>query len=117
MSKETILLLTAVISTPFMGVLIASWFNKNKTSAETHNLNISGEINIGKAWQGYAAKMEGDFKELSLKFDELSRKFDVIKLEKDVLAIETKEKDARIKHLEERIVILEAEVRKYQKLS
>lgn len=114
MSKETLLLLGAIISSPFIGILIKSFFEKGKTGAETHNLNISGEISIGDAWAKYAEKIGEDFKNLNARFDALNAKFEVLKKEKELLAVETELKDKKIKQLEARILVLEQEIETYK---
>lgn len=68
MNKDTITIIIAVISTPFLGVLISSLFGRKKTDAETHNINIGGEISIGKEWENYGLQQKQDRKELREEF-------------------------------------------------
>ncbi len=135
MSNQTIILITAIFASPFIGVLISSFFTRRKTGAEANNLHISGEINIGEAWQKYGLQMQNDLKALSERFETLSKEFEKIKVEKERIAEENFEKDIinkkiyaqnqelvqqgkqyldRIGILESKVVDLEREVEKYK---
>lgn len=118
MNKESLMLIiTSIIASPFVAALIKSFVDKNKTSAEAQNIQITGEINIGDAWKKYAKKIEDDYKDLCLKFGELDRKFDLLKEEKEELAEATREKDRKIVELTERVGALELEVHKYKTIA
>ena len=58
MDKTTLLIMSAMLTSPLIAVLIQSFFNKKRTGAEVQNLNVSGEISIGDAWKIYAEKQE-----------------------------------------------------------
>lgn len=117
MTKEIIIIIGAMFASPFIGIWIKGLFDKNKTSAETNNIQITGEVSIADAWQKYAHNIQSDFEKLRHEFAQLSAKFEEIRYEKEALATLTKQKDTKIKELEERIVLLEAEIEKYKKES
>lgn len=123
MDSQTVLLLigvfTAMLTSPFIAVFIQSLFNKKKIGAEVQNLNITGEISIGTAWQQYAKQQESDtkqlrsdFKELQTNFLKLGNDFEIMKREKDA---EIKLKDKKIEELEHRIETLETELATHKK--
>lgn len=99
MTKETILLLSAILSSPLIGMWIKSMFERTKIGAETHNLNISGEISIGDAWKKYAEKMEERLNELNVRFEILEENFALLKLDRDRLIAENRVKEALNKKL------------------
>ena len=107
MDKHTLLILTGMLTSPFIAVWVQGFFNKKKTGAEVQNLNISGEISIGDAWKRYAEKQEENTKNLRDDFKELRNEFEKMKREKDA---EIHAKDKKIQELEHRIETLEAEI-------
>lgn len=115
MTKETIVILLSVLSAPFLGALISSYFGRRKTSAETHNLNVTGEISLGDSWQKYAIQQQKDKEELRKEFtdriNELKQDHndEIAKLKAEFTKI-TDAKDAKIQILEDRIQELEDEV-------
>ena len=120
MDKNTLLIMSAMLTSPFIAVWVQGIFNKRRTGAEIQNLNISGEISIGDAWKVYAQKQEdntkdlrADFKELQIKFLTLSKEFETMKREKDAKIYA---KDKKIEQLEHRIEILEEEIALHKKL-
>lgn len=122
MTKETILLLISILSTPFLGALVSNYFSRKKTSAEAHNLNITGEINIGDSWQKYAMQQQRDKEELRKEFaDRINALKEDHKMEIDLIKMEfsriTLAKDDRINILEGKVKELENEVGKYKGIS
>lgn len=116
MSKETLLLLSAITASPFIGVWIKGIFDKKKTDAETHNVNVSGELNIGKYGMDMANQWRSDFDKLSLRFENLERKFDSLKKDKEKLEEENIEKDIQNRAYKKRIGELEVRVSDLEKL-
>lgn len=135
MNKETFVIIGAVLASPFLGILATSFFNKRKTGAETHNLNISGEISIGDAWRKYGEKQEADalaqklenteirkqMSELHAEFlvvteelKELRKHREAMYAQAKVLADENKSYKERVETLEEEVKLLRAEVEKYR---
>lgn len=119
MSTETLVILMSVLSTPFLGILVAKFFERNKTDAETHNINIGGEISLSDGWQKYAVQQKEDKEELrkefNLRIDDLQKQHssEIVKL-KDEFTKVTNAKDERIKVLENKVSELEKEVSKYK---
>ena len=119
MSKETILILISILSTPLLGALVSNYFARRKTSAETQNLNITGEINIGESWQKYAFQQQKDKEELRKEFtDKINELKADHKTEIELMRVEfskiTLAKDQRIEILEEKVKNLQTEVAKYK---
>lgn len=135
MNKENLILIGAVLASPFLGILVTSFFNKRKNGAETHNLNISGEISIGDAWRKYGEKQEEDAKaqkienaemrkqmaELHSQFLVVSEELKELKLHREklyeqasILAKENKDYKNRVDTLEAEVKVLKAEVEKYK---
>lgn len=82
MNKETaVTIVSLFIGSTALTKGIEWFWNRKKTGAETHNLNITGDISIGTAWQEYARQMETNFKTLETKFVTLQTNFDTIKAE------------------------------------
>lgn len=112
------------VLTTILGILAM----KRKTNAETENLEIEGETNIGEAWAKYAAQMKKDKDEIRNEFsgqmqkmqelhtkeiDAIKKEFELRLKEKDV---ESKKKDERITVLEKQVGDLQMEVAKYKNL-
>lgn len=104
MDKNTLLIISAVMASPFIGVWIKSMFDKKKMGAETHNLNISGEISIGDAWQKYAKKQEDDATSLRKEVADLKQMFTVLTQKFDTMQME---KNKEIEGLQDRVKKLE----------
>jgi len=119
MSKEALIILMSILSTPFLGALVSKYFERNKTKAETHNINIGGEISLGEGWQKYAIQQRQDKEELRKEFnvrmDEMRKEHaDQVTLLKSELARVIEAKDERIRTLEGKVHELEKEVAKYK---
>lgn len=116
MSKEEIItILATTLGSGTMVAVISYFQNRRKTGAETHNLNISGEINIGEAWQKYAMQMAEDMRKMQTEMAQLRVDFEKIKSEKEDLADATVKKDKIIKDLQERVAVLEKQLEIYEK--
>lgn len=114
MKNETILIISAVLGAPFLGILVTSIFNKKRLGAETHNINIGGEISLSDGWHKYAMQQQKDkefienrLASFEAKITELQNKYDAIKIEKDTIAEASLRKDEKIKELELRVEELE----------
>lgn len=83
MNNQTLILIGTIIASPFLGAFINNLFSKSKVQAETHKINITGEISIGEAWEKYAVRMRVDMEELQVKIAKLSKEFDIMRIEKD----------------------------------
>lgn len=135
MTSENIILISAIFASPFIGILITSFFNKNKTGAETHQINLSGEISIGDAWMKYAKQQEENAKtqkqenkdirtemaDLKTKLLEVTESLRVMQIHKEemykqnvVLAQENKTYQHRVETLEGQVLELQKEVEKYK---
>lgn len=133
MDKQTILfLLGGGIVTPLITLLITWLVNKNKTKAETQNINITGEVGVGDFGLRYATKIEADNDKLRVHLDKVIEEFESrlkrmeialeeekeenakLKEEKIILIQEKKDLNIKIDNLEARIDILEKELKKYQ---
>ena len=119
MSTETLVILMSVLSTPFLGILVAKFFERNKTDAETNSINIGGEMSLGEGWQKYAVQQKEDKEELrrefNLRIDDLQKQHaEEVEYLKNELQKITKQKDDRIKVLENKVNELEKEVAKYK---
>lgn len=114
MNTNTVALILALLASPFIGIFITSLFNKNKTNAETNNLGIDGEINIGEAWMKYGQQMQKDLLQLRIDFNKLSSDFEEIRKERDALAKEKVVREKRIEELEDRVKQLEDTVKHYE---
>lgn len=111
MNKDTILILVSVLSTPLLGAVVSNYFARRKTSAETKNLNITGEIQVAQIYKDYALQQQRDKEELRKEFTD---KIESMKVEfSNITAI----KDNRIKILEDKVDELQKEVEKYRQLS
>ncbi len=84
-NNSTLVILGAVLASPFLGVLVSNVFSRKKIDADARTTNIGGEISIGDAWMKYATKMHEDFEGLEKKFNELNVKFDTMKDENTTL--------------------------------
>lgn len=123
MNKETILIITSatvsVLASPFVVTWIQGMMDKNKKTAEVHNLNISGEISIGESWQKYAMQQQRDKEELRKEFIERITRQDIvhtsqIKDLEEKFNLIIKSKDSRIFELEKRVEELQLEINKYK---
>ena len=119
MSNETMIILISILSTPLLGALVSNYFARRKTSAETQNLNITGEINIGESWQKYAFQQQKDKEELRKEFtDKINELKADHKIEIELMRVEfskiTLAKDERIQILEDKVKNLQTEVAKYK---
>lgn len=115
MDKNTILILVSVLSAPFLGQLIVKMFDRKKSGAETHNINITGEISISEQWQKYALQQQKDKEELRTEFADKLKRLESLIEEKEmqhasVIAI----KDRQILSLQERVGVLEKELSEYR---
>lgn len=115
MSKDNLIFIASVLTAPILSVIVTGLLNRKKTGAETHNINIGGEISISESWQKYALQQQKDKDELRKEFkaqiDEL--KADHAK-EIELLKAIANEKDNRIKMLEGRVQELEIEAAKHK---
>lgn len=119
MNKETLLIVSSIVASPFIGVFITSIFNRYKTGAEVKVLNVTGEIGIVGLYEKYALQMQKDKEELrkefSMKIEELKEdhKTEIMALKQEFSRITT-EKDERITTLESQVAALQLEVAKYK---
>ena len=109
MNTQTLLIIIgAVLASPFLGILATNVFSKRKIGAETHNLNITGELSLSEGWQKYASQQQKDKEELRTEF---SKKIEDLKYEhkkeisemKEEFALITSAKNERISTLETKV--------------
>lgn len=126
-----------------LGVAIANgYFNRKKSSAETHNLNITGGIDVGDFGMKAAAQMEArlnkvesdkailddkfdrlresfnkvgsDYMSLQREFTVMKEEFEKVKIEKQTLAEKNVILLDRVGVLENQVVKLTAQVESYK---
>ncbi len=74
MNKETwIAIISLTLGSTVITKGVELFLNRNKTRAETHTINIGGEISIGTAWKEYADQAKKDLESLRVDFQ---KKFD-----------------------------------------
>ena len=62
--QNAAILITAVLTGVGGTAFVQAYFNKNKTASEARNLDITGDMQIGKSWQEYADQQKRDKEEL-----------------------------------------------------
>lgn len=67
---NVIALIAAVLSGVGGSALVKGWLDRKKTSAEAKNLDITGDMSLGKGWQEYAEQQRKDKEELRKEFKE-----------------------------------------------
>lgn len=107
MNTQLLTILAAILGSSVVGVVVTNFFNRRKTKAEERNLTITGETQLSDGWKKYADQMRSDKDEIVAKFEILKKDFDRI----------IKEKDAEILKLQDRVLGLEGELKKYQNVN
>lgn len=121
--QNLIALIAAVLTGIGGSALVKGWLERKKTSAEARNLDITGDMQLGKGWQEYAEqirkdkeemrkelleKMESQKEEHDRQIQALNNKFDsVLKGKDETIAALTASNSAFKLHIEDLLKELE----------
>lgn len=112
--QNNILLITAILASPLLAAVVSNFFAKKKTNAESHLLNITGEVSLSDGWQKYAKKLEEIIEAQDKKITSMDVRIKSIEdsaIERqETHRKEIAEKNKRIATLESRVDDLEKEL-------
>lgn len=91
--NNNLVIIGAIVASPFLGALVNNYFSKRKTGAETHNLNITGEISVNEALKSDITYFRNQILELRGDIDKMQSALTVVTSENISLK-------ARVKNLE-----------------
>lgn len=98
MSKEIIItLVLSLLGSSSLAIFVTKFFERSRSKAEIQNINISGELDLGHAWQKYALQQQSDVTELRDRIEALEKKVENLKLENNLLWNENNELRLQLK--------------------
>jgi len=109
--ENTAIIIASIVSAPFLAQLVMKIFDRHKTGAEVHNLNVTGEISVIGTYKTLITDLKSEMEEMKAEMKAMKVQFALIVESKDSEILMIKEKN---RALEERVDVLETELAKYK---